>query len=173
MQFEFAILDWIQENIRCGFLDAVVPVFTKLGDKGIIWIVLSIVLICTKKYRPYGIMMIISIAAGFLIGNVCLKHIVARPRPCWVNKDVDMLVNVPSDYSFPSGHTHASAEGATVAMYADKKLGICAIVVAVLIALSRLYLYVHYPTDVLGGAILGVGIGMTTVYFYRKKFMEQ
>ena len=170
---EFAFLQWMQEHIRCGLLDSIMPAVSTLGNYGMIWIILAVIMICTKKYRHYGIMLGISLLAGLIIGNLGLKNLVARPRPCWIDTDTEMIIRVPTDYSFPSGHTMAAAEAATVSLYADKRMGICVIVFAVLIAISRLYLYVHFPSDVIGGAILGTGISLMTVYFYRKKVFKQ
>ena len=102
-----------------------------------------------------------------LIGNLALKNLIARSRPCWINTGVSMLVSVPTDYSFPSGHTLHCFIAATVLMYYDRRLGIPALVMAVLVGFSRLYLYVHFPTDVLAGAALGVGIGIITVMIFE------
>ncbi len=165
---DFAVLDWIQENLRCGFLDTVLPWLTRLGDGGIIWIALTVALLCIRRYRPVGIMMGISLLAGLLIGNLCLKPLVARPRPCWINTDVNLLIASPGDYSFPSGHTLAAAEASTVALCGDRRIGVPAVILGAVIAFSRLYLYVHFPSDVLAGAVLGTVIGLTVVYIYRK-----
>ncbi len=170
---DFAILYWIQEHLRCGLLDGIMYVVTRLGSGGIIWIAVMVVFLCTKKYRHYGIMLAISLAASLVIGNLCLKNIVVRPRPCWIDTSVDTVIPVPHDYSFPSCHTLSSAAAATVITGADRRYGICAIIMACLIAFSRLYLFVHFPTDVLAGAILGAGTGLLTIYLYRKKVLKQ
>lgn len=99
------------------------------------------------------------LAIGVLAGNVCLKNLIARPRPCWLDDSVFMLISVPTDYSFPSGHTLASAIGATVLTKTNRKFGWAAIPAAIIIAFSRLYLFVHFPSDILAGAVLGVAIG--------------
>ena len=109
---------------------------------------------------------------GALIGNGVLKHLVARPRPCWLDSSVQLLIASPSDYSFPSGHTLASAVGASMLTMTNRKFGWAAIPLAVLIAFSRLYLYVHFPSDILGGAILGVLIGVCT-YVWGGKLLEK
>lgn len=167
MGFEFAILDFIQ-GMRCSFLDTLVPVITTLGNKGYIWIAIGIIMCISKKYRKYGMILLAVLAAGLLVGNVCLKHLIMRPRPCWINDSVDMLIRIPRDYSFPSGHTLSSAAAATVITGADRRLGWVSITLAVLIALSRLYLYVHFPTDVLAGALIGFGLGMAGLAIGRK-----
>ena len=99
------------------------------------------------------------LAIGVLAGNVCLKNLIARPRPCWLDDSVFMLISVPTDYSFPSGHTLASAIGATVLTKTNRKFGWAAIPAAIIIAFSRLYLFVHFPSDILAGVVLGVAIG--------------
>lgn len=167
MGFEFAILDSIQ-GLRCDFLDTIVPVITSLGNKGYIWIAIGLMLCVSRKYRKYGIILLAVLTAGLLVGNVCLKHLVMRPRPCWINDSIDMLIRIPRDYSFPSGHTLSSAGAATVITGADRRFGWVAIPLAVLIAFTRLYLYVHFPTDILAGALIGFGLGMAGLIIGRK-----
>lgn len=159
---ELKILDFIHRHFSCGFLDAVMPIITKFGDGGIFWIAAALLFTIPKKTRKTGISMGAALLIGFIIGNLILKNSFARIRPYDLNAAIkpDMLVKTLSDFSFPSGHTLASFESATVLLIHDKRFGIPAVVLAVLIALSRLYLYVHYPTDVLAGAILGTFIGI-------------
>ena len=137
------------------------PVITHLGSAGIIWILWAFVLICIRKYRTCGIKMLAGMLMGLIIGNLILKNLVARDRPCWIDTDILMLISVPEDYSFPSGHTLASTISAVILMQEDKELGIPAVMLAVLIAFSRMYLFVHFPTDILGGLILGLIIGFS------------
>ena len=175
MQFieniDFSILYWIQENLRCAFLDVVLPFLTTLCNNGEIWIACGIALLFFKKYRRYGIFLLVALLLGSLIGNEIIKPLVARVRPCnAVSVLPDMLVKVPSSYSFPSGHTVSSVVGATVLTRANKKFGFAAIPVAALIAFSRLYVFVHFPTDVLVGALLGFAIGFACVTFGNKLF---
>ena len=175
MQFveniDFSILYWIQENLRCAFLDVVLPFLTTLCNNGEIWIACGIALLFFKKYRRYGIFLLVALLLGSLIGNEIIKPLVARVRPCnAVSLLPDMLVKVPSSYSFPSGHTVSSVVGATVLTRANKKFGFAAIPVAALIAFSRLYVFVHFPSDVLVGAILGFAIGFACVTFGNKLF---
>lgn len=158
-EFELIILDFIREHLACPFLDAVMPVITSLANGGIIWIIAAILLLFFKKTRKTGFSVALALIIGLIIGNLILKNLVGRIRPYDLNADVELLVSRLSDYSFPSGHTLASFETASVLMIRDKKLGIPSLILATLIAFSRLYLYVHYPTDVLAGIILGVLIG--------------
>ena len=122
----------------------------------------------TKKHRKAGFLVLIGMLLGLIIGNGILKNVVARSRPCWINKDWQMLISIPKDYSFPSGHTQASVIAATILTLYKKKWGIVVIPLTVIIAFSRLYLYVHFPTDVLGGALLGLIIGLFTYYVGNK-----
>ena len=152
---EIHILDMIQ-NLRTPIGDVVVPLITRLGDAGIIWIILTVLLLIIPKTRKTGVIMMAALLVDVLLCNVLIKNLVARTRPFDVNTAVQLLVAKPRDYSFPSGHTAASFASVTALYLAgEKKMWKAALVLAVLIALSRLYLYVHYPTDVLGGMLLG------------------
>lgn len=166
--FEIGILDFIRDTFSCTFLDKVMPIITLFGDKGIFWIAVAVLLIICKKTRKTGVSMGAALLIGVIVGNLILKNAVARIRPYDLNSGVELLVNALSDYSFPSGHTLASFEAATVLLIRDKRLGIPALVLAVLIALSRLYLYVHYPTDVLAGALLGTAIGIFACFLVNR-----
>lgn len=170
MSLDWSILQGIQETIRCPFLDSTMPKITMLGSGGFIWLAAAVGLLFTKKYRRQGLLLLGGLAAGVLVGNVFLKNLIARPRPCWLNPDVSLLIAVPADYSFPSGHTLTSAVGATMLAGIDRRFALPAILLAVLIAFSRLYLYVHFPSDILAGAVLGIGIGTLTL-FCGKKFV--
>ena len=152
---EIHILDMIQ-NLRTPIGDVVVPLITRLGDAGIIWIILTVLLLIIPKTRKTGVIMMAALLVDVLLCNVLIKNLVAITRPFDVNTAVQLLVAKPRDYSFPSGHTAASFASVTALYLAgEKKMWKAALVLAVLIALSRLYLYVHYPTDVLGGMLLG------------------
>ena len=148
---EIEILSMLQK-IRTPLLDIFMSNITKLGNAGIVWILLTIVLLLIPKTRKSGLILILC--------NGILKPLIARIRPFDVNSAIQLIVAKPHDYSFPSGHTAASFT-AVMALYlaGEKKLWKIALVLAVLIAFSRLYLYVHYPTDVLGGIITGAIAG--------------
>ena len=135
------------------------PKLTLLGSGGAIWLLAAGGMLCTKKYRRQGVILLAGLAVGVLVGNVCLKNLIARPRPCWLDDSVMMLISSPADYSFSSGHTLSSVIGATVLTKTDRRFGWAAIPLAAVIVFSRLYLFVHFPSDILAGAILGVIIG--------------
>lgn len=156
---EFEILYWIQQ-LRTPALDGIMTAVTFLGDGGWFWIALGTALFAVPRTRRTGAAMLISLAAGFILGNLILKNAVARQRPCWLDPMVALLIESPSDYSFPSGHSLASFEGAVSILLYHKKWGIAAVVLAALIACSRLYLFVHFPTDVLAGSLLGILIAV-------------
>lgn len=176
-QFEASIILWIQENLR-GALDGLWLFITHLGDDGILWIILGIVLLFWKKTRPIGLTVLISLLFDFLIINVTLKGLVARPRPFVVNEAITPLITNVSPYrSFPSGHSGGSF-AAMFALYkwVPKKVGIPALVLAALVALSRLYVGVHYPTDILAGCAVGFMCSVWAHYLVqimRKKMGEK
>lgn len=159
---ETNFLDMLQ-RIHTPILDKIMVFISSLGNSGWFFIALGVVLLCLKKYRRVGICILFALLLCLITGNLILKPLVARPRPCWVNP-VTMLIPIPKDYSFPSGHTYASFAAATVLFLSDKRAGILAYILAVCIAFSRMYLYVHYPTDVLAGLILGVTAGIVSHY---------
>ena len=158
-QAELNVLWWIREHLTSPFLDSVMPYISSLARHGEFWILVALILLCFKKTRKAGAAMGIAMACGYLIGNLGMKNLFARIRPYDVT-EVKLLVAKLHDFSFPSGHTLVSFEAATALTYYHRKWGVAAFVLAALIAYSRLYLFVHYPTDVLAGAVLGVGIGL-------------
>lgn len=164
--FEFGLLEKMHDALQCGFLDCVMPWITKLGDNGIFCIAVAVLLLCFKRTRRAGLMLGIALLCGVLCGNLCLKNLVARTRPYDLpGVHVSLLVDVLHDYAFPSGHTLACFEMATVLLMTHRKsMGWPALVIALSVAFSRLYLFVHYPTDVLAGILLGVAFGMVGVY---------
>ena len=161
MNLDWSILHWIHDTMTCPALDFLMPKITALGNGGAIWLAAAGGMLCTKKYRKQGVLLLGGLVVGVLVGNVFLKNIIARPRPCWL-EHVPLLIANPTDYSFPSGHTLSSVIGAAILTQTDRRFGWAAIPLAALIAFSRLYLYVHFPSDILGAALLGVVIGVLT-----------
>ncbi len=171
--FDLPILDWISEHLWCPALDALMPAITHLGDAGIIWIILALTLLIIPKYRSSGAKVALALLLGLLVCNVALKPLVARMRPfeyqlLHFGKEIPLLIPAPTDFSFPSGHTNASFAAATALMLHDRKLGIPASILAALIAFSRLYLYVHYPTDVLAAIALGATLACLSNFLVNK-----
>ena len=161
VSFDLPILDWIQANLKNGFLDVIMPIITMFGDGGIFWIVCAVILLCIPKTRKTGLGMGLALIMGLIVCNITLKPMVQRIRPYDFQQEyfqvtIQLLTERMHDYSFPSGHTIASFEAATVLLINNKKLGIPAMILAVLIAFSRLYLYVHYPTDVIFSIFAGI-----------------
>lgn len=173
--FDLPILDWIAQNMRNPVLDALIPAITHLGDGGAVWILLAAVLLGIPKYRKAGLTMALALLIGLLVCNLTLKPLVARMRPfdyqlLHFGKEIPLLIPAPTDFSFPSGHTNASFAAATALLLHDRKLGIPAMILAALIAFSRLYLYVHYPTDVMASVVLGAAAAFAANYLVNKGY---
>ena len=165
VSFDLPILDWIQETMQCTFLDKTMPIVTLFGDGGVFWIGIAVLLLFFAKYRKTGFSMGMALVLGLVVCNITLKPLVARIRPYdfqlqEFGREISLLISAQHDFSFPSGHTIASFEACTVLLLHDKRMGIPATVLAILIAFSRLYLYVHYPTDVLVSLVLGIAFGL-------------
>lgn len=165
VSFDLPILDWIQETMQCAFLDKTMPIVTLFGDGGVFWIGIAVLLLFFAKYRKTGFSMGMALVLGLVVCNITLKPLVARIRPYdfqlqEFRREISLLISAQHDFSFPSGHTIASFEACTVLLLHDKRMGIPATVLAILIAFSRLYLYVHYPTDVLVSLVLGIAFGL-------------
>ena len=159
MNIELKILDWFR-TLHTPVLDKFMTSVTKLGNAGIFWIILTVLFLLIPKMRKTGVVMAAALIIDLLLCNVLLKNLVARIRPYDVNIGIQLLVAKLHDYSFPSGHTAASFASVTALYLAgEKKLWKPALILSCLIAVSRLYLYVHYPTDVLGGVVIGIIAG--------------
>lgn len=155
---EFAILDWIQQHLRCGVLDTVLPAVSWICNHGEVWIILAAVLL-RKRDRWVGVSVALALVLDLVCCNLILKPLVDRVRPFAVNTAVELLTAPPLDASFPSGHTAASFAAVFALKASGSRLWKPALVLAAAIAFSRLYLYVHWPSDVLFGAVLGAALG--------------
>ena len=165
---DFQILDWIQTHLTTPALDALMKLVTALGEGGAVWLLAAAVLLWKPKTRRQGVVVAVSLLLCLLVGNFTLKPLVARPRPFHIRPDFPLLIAPPGEFSFPSGHTMSSFAGAYSLFLLNKKWGIPALVLAAAIGFSRLYLYVHFPTDVLAGALLGLLAAWVCVTAARK-----
>ncbi len=169
------ILLFIQEHLRNAVCDVFFKSITHLGDAGIFWILLTVVLLCFRQTRKAGIYSACALVLSLIVNNIILKNLVGRIRPYELVEGLQCIVGPAHDASFPSGHTGASF-ASSVAIYRQipKKFAVFFIVLASLIALSRLYVGIHYPTDVLGGLVTGIGIGLfVNVVGERVRVMKQ
>lgn len=169
MDWEFTFLNALQ-NIHNTILDNIMIFLSTIGEYGIIWIIISITLIINKKTRTCGILSLCVLVLNFIECDLILKNIIQRQRPCVVNP-IDMIINTPHSYSFPSGHTSSSFAVATTIFIYRKNIGIASLIIAILIAFSRMYLYVHFPTDIIGGIVFGV-LNALILYFLYNKFIK-
>lgn len=157
-------LSFLYNIPRTAFLDSFFLFFTKLpGSIGQLWLIVGVALLIFKQTRKTGAAVLISYIGVLLFGELLLKHVVSRLRPCQIDQAFAMLVERPTSSSFPSTHS-AFAFGAATAIFLNyKKVGVAALIIAALVAFSRLYLFLHFPTDVLCGIILGVALGFAAV----------
>ena len=164
VSYDLPVLDWIQMHLQSEFLDTLMPIITLFGDGGIFWIACAVILLLIPKTRRIGLGMGFALAMGLLVCNMTLKPLIGRIRPYDLQETlgvtIKLLIDAQHDFSFPSGHTIASFEACTVLLLGNRKLGIPATLLAILIAFSRLYLYVHYPSDVLTSVVLGILFGI-------------
>jgi undecaprenyl-diphosphatase len=166
---EGQILLYIQENLRSPLLDPIMLFITTLGNGGMLWIAITLILIAIKKTRMIGISCAIALLLQVTLINGLIKNIVGRIRPYEVIDGLNCLVGIQKDPSFPSGHTSSSfAVSYIIFRKMPKKFGIPALIMAVLIAWSRLYVGVHYPTDVLAGIIFGILLGILAIFITDK-----
>ena len=160
MGWEFDILNGIQSAFQSDLMDQIMPAVTALGNGGIFWIASGLVFTMYKRTRTLGICILTALVLEVISCNVILKPLIARPRPFSYDPTRMLLIPAPEDYSFPSGHTAVSFAAASAAWFMkNRKLGAAFGVTACLIAFSRLYLYVHYPTDIFAGAVIGILCG--------------
>ena len=167
-QIDFQILDFIQSNLRCEVLDKIMVFLSLIGEGGIVWFLIAVTMLFFKKTRTCGVVMILSMGVTLFLGEFFLKNLIGRERPCNVNTDIEMLIKRPSSFSFPSGHTSSSFASATSIFLWNKKYGVPALVLAALIGFSRLYNYVHFPSDVLCGALFGIVVSVLVYHLFRK-----
>ncbi|MBQ6810585.1 MAG: phosphatase PAP2 family protein [Firmicutes bacterium] len=164
---DFSILYWIQDHIVCEALTPIMNAITTSGNGGIIWIILCVILICFKKTRWIGIAAAISLALVGILNNEIIKPIVERPRP-FLQQEIELLIAAPGGFSFPSGHTSSSFAVATAVFLKNKKIGIPALIFAALVGFSRLYFFVHFPSDVFVGMLEGIFVAIAVTFAVDK-----
>lgn len=173
---DLEILLWIQEFLVTDFLSPFMVFYTNLGEVGLLWIAIIIGLLTNRKTRVLGILCAISLLTEFVLNDLVIKNIIARDRP-FVDYPFNLLIKTPTSYSMPSGHSASSFAVAMVFVFRKEKGSLLMILLASLMAYSRLYLFVHYPSDVIIGILLGslVAFGVVTLqrkYMFLKEYPE-
>lgn len=166
--FDFSILDFIQHYLKSNLADTFFSFITALGNKSIFWIIFTLFLILIPSCRKTGVTAMISLLLEVLCCNIILKPLIARTRPYEINEMIQLLIRQPTDFSFPSGHTAAAFAITSALYFCRSKLWIPSGILAFFIAFSRLYFYVHYPSDVLAGAIIGIFCGWVSFKIINK-----
>ena len=156
MNWEFTVLDWLQNTARTPLADFLMPIVSSLSDAGLFWILLGVILLFFKATRRQGIVLLLALLLEFALCNGLLKPIIARVRPYDIRDIAELLVPRLDDFSFPSGHAAVSFAAAASLYFTKSRLALPAVLLAFAIAFSRLYLYVHFPTDVLAGILIGI-----------------
>ena len=163
--FERDILLWIHTHLRFDAVTPVMRVLSLLGDKGIFWIALTLILLLFRRTRRLGIYCAVSMVLTFLVVNCAVKPLIARTRPYDLFSEIQILAHAEHDFSFPSGHSANSFAVAWILFRMSKKrYGVPAVLLAALIAFSRLYVGVHYPTDVLAGIVIAIALAEVTLH---------
>lgn len=165
---DFTVLYWIQENLRTEWLDSLCAFLSWAFQLGLPWIFLGVVLFCFKITRAAGVMLIAAVVVTFFFNELAVKNAVNRERPCTIDPSIPLAIERPTSYSFPSGHTASCFAAVGVLMFTHKKIGIPLILFAVIMGLSRMYLFVHFPTDVIAGAAMGLLMAWVTVLIFRE-----
>lgn len=161
---DFSILYSIQA-MRSSVFDQIMLAITNImGSYGQIWLLVALGLIIFKKTRKVGICVLLSYILVLLVGHVCLKDLIARPRPCHIDESIELLVTRPTSFSCPSTHTAWAFAAATSIFLYLKKAGIITFIIAAIMGFSRMYVFVHFPTDVLFGIVLGVVLAIVSKF---------
>ena len=158
-QMEFRVLDWVVQTFRSDMLDFFAPKVSFLANAGWIWILIALLFMIRKSTRKTGLAVALALVFSFVVADILLKPLVARARPFEIKAVARLLIPVPNGFSFPSGHAQASFAAASAIHRKWKAAGAVALLLAALISFSRLYLYVHFPGDVLAGMVIGYTLG--------------
>ncbi|MDO5517351.1 MAG: phosphatase PAP2 family protein [Clostridium sp.] len=170
---DYSILEFVRMKLKNPFMDKWMVFITRQGDIAGIWIIIAIVMFTIDGHFKDGASIILTLALCAILGNLILKNIFSRKRPFHTKTEILLLIPKPKDYSFPSGHTMSSIAAATVIFNMNHILGIISWIIAILIAFSRIYLYVHYPSDIAAGAIAGFLTGIFTIYIMNLEFINR
>lgn len=154
--FDNYVLFIINKKMKNKYLDKIMPVITSLGNLGVVWLAIAVILLFAEENKSIGEVVILTMIFSTIVGEGIIKHLVRRVRPCNQKNNSTLLIVKPISYSFPSGHTLSSFAAAQVLSIYFINYKIIFITIALLIALSRMYLYVHYPTDVIAGMLIGI-----------------
>lgn len=156
LQFDTAVQEAVRTVLQGPLTDWIMVFLSTVGDYALLWLIIAAGFILSKKYRKYGFLLCAALVAGFLVSSCVVKPLVGRIRPCTLHPEVPLLIPREEGFSFPSSHTVTGFASAAAIWLAERRWGIAAFAAAAMIGLSRVYLYVHYPTDVLAGAVLGI-----------------
>lgn len=167
LQFDQNVLFFIQEHGMSRWLSDLMILFTKLGDAGFIWIIIGLLFLIKPQTRKVGFLIFGAMILTAVLGEVVLKNIFQRPRPYAHFPSINLLVDQSTPYSFPSGHTSSSFAVAYVVSRFLPRLRVFIWPLAILVTFSRLYLFMHYPTDILGGILLGLSCGLFVSWVYQ------
>lgn len=165
---DFSLLYLIQENLRSEWLDALCAFLSRAFQLGIPWLILGVVLFCFKKTRTAGVILVAAVALTFFFNEIAIKNAVGRERPCTIDPSIQLAIERPTSYSFPSGHTASCFAAVGTLLFTFKKLGVPMLLFAAFMGFSRMYLFVHFPTDVLAGAAMGLLMAWVTVLIFRE-----
>lgn len=170
---DIKVLNFLNNRFRYMILDKIMPLITALGNGGLVWIIISAFLMFNRSSRIEGYMIIAAIVSTTLLGEGLIKHLVKRTRPFVNMLENKLLITKPITYSFPSGHTASSFAAAGMLLYFNNSLSLYAIILASLIAFSRVYLNVHYPTDVVTGIILGLLCSKLVIVLFERQIINK
>lgn len=170
LSWEIDFLKYIIDNFHNDTMTVIMTIITTSGNYGFIWILTDIFLLLRVKTRRAGVTMAVSLISVFVIVNVIIKPLIGRARPFEISTDIlnNILIALPVDGSFPSGHTAAAFASATAVFCCNRKYGSILLIAAFIMGISRLYFAVHFPTDVIGGLCIGVTVGVLSYKFLSK-----
>ncbi len=169
---DMKLLLHVNDKFKHAFLDRMMPFITALGNGGIIWILAALIFVFDEKTRTLGEMIISALILTTILGEGIIKHIIKRARPFVHGLEEKLLILKPITYSFPSGHTSSSFAAAGILYAMESRLAVFALILAAMIAFSRVYLNVHYPTDVFMGIILGLFCAHITIAAFSEGLMR-